>query len=408
MILYFPLMNDLKEYKLLKNATLILRGRCVGESRISDIHIEHGTVRAIKPAGRRHPDFGGPDTIIGPALFDAQVNGVKGINLQGPQCCVGDVHAINDYLHRRGVARWIPTLVTASQKHMAHGCAVIADAMQDKLLATAIPGIHLEGPCISPVDGPRGAHPKKHVRLPSVREFDELMKAAAGKILYVTLAPELKGAVNFIKALTRRGVIVSLGHHAANADQIAKAVDAGARCCTHLGNGAASMIHRHQNPLWPQMADDRLFASMIPDMHHLPADLMNIIVRAKGMDRVLWVSDCTRIAGLPPGHYEEFGAKVELKRSGKLCLEGTDLLAGSAHLLLEGVLNGWQHTDMDLAQSFAAASSNVARCFNLRNTAFPPPVNRKATLLAITLADRKGRATRKNHITLINGNLYHP
>ena len=100
------------------------------------------------------------------------------------------------------------------------------------------------------------------MRPPDIREFDRMIKAAEGKILYITIAPELPGAVAFIRAAVKRGVTVSLGHHAATAGQIVAAVDAGARMSTHLGNGSAAQIHRHHNPLWPQLAEDRFAASL--------------------------------------------------------------------------------------------------------------------------------------------------
>jgi len=344
----------------------LVRGILLGDQHASDIVIERGKVTRIARAGRRPADFGSPAAIIAPALFDIQVNGACGINLQGSEVQPEDIVRISDCLASQGVSHWVPTLITGPAAAMEHGCHVVAKALRDRRVARAVPGVHLEGPYISPEDGPRGAHPKAHVRPPDLREFARLMRAADGKIRYVTLAPEAPGAVAFIRALVKRGVTVSLGHHAATAAQIAAAVDAGARLCTHLGNGAAPQIHRHLNPLWPQLADDRLTASLIADLHHLPADAMKTFVRAKGPERIILVSDCTRIAGLPPGKYREFGAEVELKPNGKLCLSGTDLLAGSASFLLEGVINAWRATDHTLEQAFACATSAPAKTLGVR------------------------------------------
>lgn len=373
--------------------TLLVRGLPAGGTRPCDIEIQNGIIRRIRPAGRTAPGAGSEQSILGPPLFDAQVNGICGLGLQGPNVSVDDVLAMNAHLRQQGVAYWIPTLVTASLDAMEHGCSVLAAAMDDPAIARAVPGIHLEGPWISPEDGPRGAHPKAHVRPPSLKEFNRLMKAAHGRVLYVTLAPERPGAVAFIRALTQRGVRVSLGHHAAGAAQIAAAAEAGASLSTHLGNGAASMIHRHQNPLWPQLAEDRLTASLIADLHHLPAETLKTFFRAKSPERCILVSDCTRIAGLPPGEYDEFGAAVELKPNGRLCLSGTDLLAGSAMMLIEGVLNAWRAAGITLEQAFACASAIPARFFGVR---LPPATlreGRKAHFLAVRPAEtaRGGR-----------------
>lgn len=365
-----------------------VRGILLGDRHASDIVIKSGKVIRIARAGRRPADFGSPAAIIAPTLFDIQVNGACGINLQGSEVQPEDVGRINDCLASQGVSHWIPTLITGAGEAIEHGCCVVAKALRDRRVARAVLGVHLEGPYISPEDGPRGAHPKAHVRPPDLREFDRMMRAAEGKICYVTLAPEAPGALAFIRALVKRGVVVSLGHHAATAAQIAAAVDAGARLCTHLGNGSAPQIHRHLNPLWPQLADDRLTASLIADLHHLPADAMKTFVRVKGPQRIILVSDCTRIAGLPPGKYREFGAEVELKTNGKLCLSGTDLLAGSASFLLEGVTNAWRATDLTLEQAFACATTVPAKTLGVRLPPSGARLGRRADFIVFEINRR--------------------
>jgi N-acetylglucosamine-6-phosphate deacetylase len=373
-----------------KPESIHLRGTYPGAAHPCDLEIRGGMVTRMTRAGKAAVDFGSREVILAPPLFDAQVNGVCGIGLQGAEVRPEDFRLITTHLARQGVARWIPTLVTGPLDALEHGCRVLAEALHDPVVARAVPGAHLEGPWISPEDGPRGAHPRLHVRPPDLREFDRLQKAASGQVLYVTLAPELPGALPFIRGLAKRGVLVSLGHHAAPSEVIAAAVKAGARLCTHLGNGAASLMHRHYNPLWPQLAEDRLTASLIADLHHLPPPVLKTFVRAKGPERILLVSDCTRLAGLKPGKYFEFGAEVELKANGRLCLSGTDLLAGSALKLIDGVINAWQHTDLDLAQAFACASTLPARFFGVKPPAWPPRAGRKANLLLLELEKSRG------------------
>lgn len=370
---------------------LLVRGRLLGAEAATDIVLKNGTVRKVARAGTAPADFGSDTAFIAPALFDIQVNGVGGFTLQGGHAVPEDLLRITRYLARRGVARWVPTLVTGSQEAMEHGCRVAVEALRDAEVARAVPGLHLEGPYISPMDGPRGAHPQAHVRPPSLREFNRFMKAAEDRVLYITVAPETPGAPEFIRSVVKRGVTVSLGHHHANEAQIARAVDAGARLSTHLGNGAASMIHRHQNPLWPQLAEDRLCASLIADLHHLPKPALKTFVRAKGPERTILVSDCVNLAGMAPGVYELFGASVEMKPDGKICLRGTDLLAGSGLMLLQGVINAWRATDLSLAQAVACASTVPARLFGLKTPPMATP-GRKANLMVFDL-DKADRAT---------------
>ncbi len=374
-----------------KKNRLLLRGRIFGAEKPSDVVLEDGRVAGIVPAGQSPADFGSPHAIIGPTLFDMQINGAGGFDLQGGQVTVDDVYAVSEVLARYGVSRWIPTLVTGLQEEMEHGCRVIAEAARGARMRRVIPGIHLEGPHISPLDGPRGAHPKEHVRLPSLREFQRLQKASENRVICVTLAPELPGALRFIKAVSAQGVLVSLGHHAATAAQIRAAVDVGVRLSTHLGNGSSPMMHRQLNPLWPQLAEDRMHAAFIADLHHVPGDALKTFVRAKGHRRSILTSDATSLMALPPGIYTFAGAKVELRSDGKICLCGTDLLAGSGVPLLQGVVNAWRCGAMSLPEAFASATTIPARLFGVPAPPNCTRVGRPANLVLFEVDARTGR-----------------
>lgn len=375
--------------------SMLVRGVCAGTKNPVDIDIHHGRVRAVCPAGRGAVDAGDVGSLILPGLFDIQVNGACGYDMQSYGLTVETVHALNACLVARGVFRWIPTLVTDSADALEHKCRVLGEALRDPVLARHIPGIHLEGPHISPEDGPRGAHPVAHVCPPDLSLFTRLQRAAGGRICYVTLAPEWPGAVRFIRALIAKGTVVSLGHHRADASHIRAAVDAGARLCTHLGNGLASLVHRHQNPLWPQLADDRLHVSLIADLEHLPPDLMNVIYRVKGPRRIVLVSDSVLLAGMKPGRHTLFGAEVEMKRGGRVCLSGTDLLAGSSLFLPEAVMNMARVTEMPLARAVDAASRVPARLLGVRLPAWPPRPGRPAEFALYPSCAETGRLDRK-------------
>jgi len=367
-----------------------LRGRLLGNATPSDVMIRDGIVASVKPTDRTRADVGTRRSIIGTTLLDIQVNGAYGIDLQSPSLKAEDVLRITEALASWGVSCWIPTLITAPMDAMEHGCRVIAEAIQEPEIAGAVPGIHIEGPYISPHDGPRGAHPREHVRNPDLREFDRLYKAARGRIVYITMAPELDGAPRFIKGVTARGVRVALGHHNGNAEQIAEAVDAGACLSTHLGNGLASTIHRHLNPLWPQLADDRLTAALIADLQHLPAATLKTFVRAKRPENTILTSDCVHIAGLAPGRYKLGSLDVELLPSGRICLSGTDLLAGSSLMLLQGVVNASEVTDLSLEQAFASASTIPAQRLGIKRRFSLPKAGAKADLVLFDIEKDAG------------------
>lgn len=306
---------------------------------------------------------------LSPGWLDIQVNGFAGINLSEEGLKVKDVQSMNARLRQEGTATWCPTLVTAPPQQIEANLRTIATACEmDPALEAALPGFHLEGPYISPEDGARGAHPFSHVRPPDWDEFLRWQEAARGRIRLITLAPELPGAMEFIRQAVRTGIVVAIGHTAASTSVLKEAVDAGASLSTHLGNGIASQLQRHENPLWSQLADDRLVACMIFDGFHLPANVMRVFLRAKGIDKSVMVSDCSSLARLPAGIYQSpkgSGRKVELQENGRLSLYGTEYLAGSSCSLKDCIEVAVRVAGCTLAQAVQMVSLNPWRALNL-------------------------------------------
>jgi N-acetylglucosamine-6-phosphate deacetylase len=187
----------------------------------------------------------------------------------------------------------------------------------------------MEGPYISALDGYRGAHRLDAVRPPSVDEFERWQDACDGLVGLVTMSPHFANSEEYIGYLTARGVLVSIGHTHASGDQINAAVRAGARISTHLGNGIPLKLDRHPNPIWSQLADDRLSASFIADGHHLPGETFKAMLQAKGLERSFLVSDLVTFGGLPTGIYEGPSGDVELTNDGRLQAVTSRLLAGA-------------------------------------------------------------------------------
>lgn len=269
--------------------------------------------------------------MITPGLVDLQVNGYAGHDVNADDITVDTLAALTRDLWGRGVTTYLPTVITASEEKILHVLSVIAAARRsDPLLSHSIAGIHVEGPSLAAEDGPRGAHDRGHLRDPDIAELDRWQRAADGAVSVVTLAPERAGAAQYIAATTARGVRVSLGHCAPSSVEVRAAVDAGATLSTHLGNGTAGMLPRHPNHLWTQLAEDRLITMLIADGHHLPAETLTVMIRAKGPERCVLTSDSAALAGMPPGRYRTpVGGDVEVAPDGRLNLAGTVYLAGS-------------------------------------------------------------------------------
>ncbi len=269
--------------------------------------------------------------LLCPLLGDPQINGGLGFSFGQPGTDIAPWKSLAEFLINRGIGWILPTLITDSLDHLASAFKQMeVFRQQDPLLRAFCPGYHLEGPWISPEDGFRGAHPKASVIPPVWADFERLQKAANGHIRLVTLAPESQGALPMIRHLVASGVKVALGHTCASGSLIREAADAGATLSTHLGNGMAQLIPRHNNPLWGQLADSRLIPSIIPDGHHLPVDFIQTVIAAKGPAKVIVTADSSPLAGLPFGTYTLWDTKVEVTKEGKVGIPGSGLLAGSS------------------------------------------------------------------------------
>ena len=307
------------------------------------------------------------DLWVSPGWLDIQVNGYRGHDPNATDADASTTASMVRALWPEGVTGSCITICTESEAHIVGNLRAIAAACEaDPLIAASVTGIHVEGPHIAREDGPRGAHPLRFVRPPDIDEYRRWQEAAGGRVRIVTLAPEYEEAVPYIRAVVADGTVVSIGHTAATADQIQAAVDAGARWSTHLGNGAHALIRRHPNYVWDQLAEDRLSAGFIFDGHHLPPAVMKTVVRAKGVERTILVSDAVTMAGLPPGRYMLFdGCEVDLLPSGRLELAGTPLLAGAATALPPCVANAVRHAGVTLSDAVRMVTANPSRLLGL-------------------------------------------
>ncbi|ODT47028.1 amidohydrolase family protein [Devosia sp. 63-57] len=319
------------------------------------VTVADGLVSAIESTA-----FGADAPFLSPGFVDLQVNGYGGHDLNDGPPSRETLESLARLLLAAGTTSFAPTLITASQAQLCAGLAAIAAARKaSPMLAAMIPFIHVEGPSLDPADGPRGAHPLEHVRTPSLTEFALWQQAAEGLVGMVTLSPHYPEAPAYIAALSAQGVLVSIGHTGATPEQIAAAAAAGARLSTHLGNGAASLLPRHPNFIWSQLADDRLTASFIADGHHLPAATLKAMLRAKTLDRAILVSDAAALGGQKPGRYRTpIGGEVDVSTDGRLSVAGTPYLAGAGHLLDRNIAFAIDAAGLSLPDALRLASAN--------------------------------------------------
>jgi N-acetylglucosamine-6-phosphate deacetylase len=305
---------------------------------------------------------------IAPGLIDNQINGYANVDFSGINLTAGGVIDATEAIWKEGVTTFLPTVITGSHENLIENFGVLNEALkEDKRLAGSVPGFHLEGPYISPDEGYRGCHPVHHIRKPSWNEFTAYQKAAGGKIIQVTMAPELDGAIEFIRLLKKNGIIVAMGHTNSTSAEIAKAVEAGVTVSTHLGNGCANFIHRHHNPIWPQLANEHLTSSIIADGLHLLPEELSVFYKVKGQDKLILTSDVIFLAGMAPGIYTFLESEVELTSDGMLRNTAMNCLAGASFPLRTGVGNMMKFAGCSLGDAINLATKNVAAIYGLND-----------------------------------------
>lgn len=343
-----------------------ITGRELATGRCMTIAVEQGVIASVAPA------IDACDLWLAPGLIDLQVNGYRGFDLNGGDLSADTVSRLVRVLLATGVTTFAPTLMTASEPELLQRLASIAESIDlDPIAQMCIPCIHVEGPHISPFDGYRGAHRADAVRPPSIEEFERWQARCHGLVGMVTMSPHFANTEKYIAHLVGRGVHVSLGHTHASHAQIEIAVNAGACLSTHLGNGVPFNLTRHPNPIWSQLADDRLTASFIADGHHLPAEAFKAMLRAKGFGRSLLVSDAVTLAGMPPGRYVAPAGPVELSADGRLRQVDSELLAGATVPLISCVVKAAKMTASPLHEVFKMATENPGRFAQGRGRLLP-------------------------------------
>lgn len=269
-----------------------------------------------------------------PGWIDLQVNGHAGVSFCSPDLTVDQVREATQELVARGTHAFLPTVVTSPPEVLKHCLSVLGEACEDPELSKHLPGLHLEGPFLSPEPGARGAHPSECMLPPDLDFFGELQQAARGHIRILTLAPELAGAIPFIKTVSET-VLCSAGHTLAEYDTLREAVDNGLTLWTHIGNGIPSTVDRHNTPIVAQLAVRRIVPSIITDGFHLPEGFIRAVIATKGTDGCFVVSDQTHLAGMPPGEYSLGKTPVVLEPDGFLHMRDEPYLAGSSRTMAE-------------------------------------------------------------------------
>jgi N-acetylglucosamine-6-phosphate deacetylase len=299
----------------------------------------------------RAPDVALPGGVLLPGLVDLQVNGYFGEEFL---TAGADGWArVTTRLPQTGTTAFLPTFVTAPPGVLTTGLRAAAALIPALPAGARVLGVHVEGPFISPAW--KGAHNEAWITEPSADAVAELLDAGRGVLRLVTLAPERRGGMAAVTALTEAGVLVSVGHSDATARQVAEAADHGARMVTHLFNAQRPMHHREPGVVGEALTDLRLTSGLIADMHHVNPQVCVLAFRA-APGRICAVTDAAACAGMPPGSYQLGGEPIELPAGdGEPPVRSGGTLAGSG-LRMDAAVGNLVAAGIGLVEAVCAAT----------------------------------------------------
>jgi N-acetylglucosamine-6-phosphate deacetylase len=264
--------------------------------------------------------------IVSPGLIDLQCNGGFGFEVGGdPQA----LRALAARLPSTGVTTFLPTVVSGGTPHYRAVMAALAAVdfgQAGGARAAQAAGPHLEGPLLSPARA--GAHDRAAIAAGDATLDDVLEELLASRALrLMTLAPERPGALARLRSLVEAGVVVSLGHTDATYDEMLDGTDAGATLATHLFSAMSPFHHRAPGAVGAVLIDERLTVGLIADGVHTHPAALNLVLRTKGAEGIVLVTDAVAAAGAPAGTYNLGGAAIISDGESARLPEGT--LAGS-------------------------------------------------------------------------------
>lgn len=333
------------------------------------------------PPGGRLPDGRPPDgqmldfgaNWVCPGFIDLHVHGGAGYDLMdGTPAAVG---AVAQFHARGGTTAFLGVTMSAGRSRLKQVLAAAAEyrrrqsqagatmpgAMPGAVPGAVMLGIHLEGPYLNPVK--KGAHAPGELKLPDLQEMQELLAEAGDLIKMVTLAPELPGGQEMIAFLTRRQVKTALGHSAANYDDLAGAAAGGLSHVTHMFNAMGELRHREPGTAGYLLEMPAITADVIADGVHVHPMIIRLLLKLKGIDKTVLITDATRAAGLTDGCFELGGQKIWVQDGAARLADGT--LAGSTLTMNRAVAYMVQEVGIPVEAAVQMAAGNPAGVLGL-------------------------------------------
>jgi len=318
-----------------------------------------------KPGGKAREVIDAEGNLICPGFIDQHLHGGGGADTMDQSyeaiCTIAKAHA------KFGVTALCPATMAAPDQDIKRALAAVADAVESGTGGARVLGTHLEGPCMN-VEA-RGAHPEEYVKLapPTLERLKDYHKASRGTIRLWTVAPELPGGFDFIRAARKLNIKISIGHTKASYNDINRAIEAGATGATHLFNAMGGFHYRDAGGVMAILfSKGRVMAEIIVDGEHVHPAAVYTAIETMKPENVLLVTDCMRPAGVPSmTTFELPGLKVFVKEGRALTAEGK--LCGSLLTLNRGVKNVNEMLGRPLHEAIGLGTINPARSLGIAN-----------------------------------------
>ena len=291
-----------------------------------------------------------------PGLFDIHTHGMAGVdfNLSTEE----EIEQVLTHYQKEGVTSLYPTVMTDSPETMVRQLKRIYHVSKRFPM---IKGIHLEGPFLNPLY--KGAMPENYLKKPSIEWFDSFFDASQGLIKIMTISPELDGSLELIQYAKSRGVVVSIGHSAATYKEAMLGIEAGANSFTHTFN-AMMLSHQHDPHVMGAALLSDAYAEVICDGYHVHPEMVKLLVKTKGLDKVIGITDSMMAAGLGDGDFL-LGVNHVTVKDGDAKLTDTGVRAGSTLLASTCLKNLCVYTDTKIEYAIDMMTKNPAKLLGL-------------------------------------------
>ena len=310
-------------------------------------------------SGSADEEFDAKGGYIAPGFIDIHIHGSAGVDTMDGK--YESLNKMSKFLAQQGVTAFYPTTVTSAWEDIYKALDAVREAIEKGVDGAKVIKAHLEGPYFSKEKA--GAQDVRYLRTPNLNEVKDLLKKYGDIIGRITLAPELPGALEVIKYLTENGIVVALGHTNATYEQAIAAFDAGAKIANHIYNGMRAFHHREPGIVGASLTRDDVYAEMIVDQVHHHNAARKIVIRCKGTDKTLLITDAIMAAGLPDGEYVLGRQKIIIKNGISRLPDGT--LAGSTLTMINAVKNTINYLNVGLQDAIKMASYVPAKVMGL-------------------------------------------